>query len=429
MTCQYVICYNHIINNTGTKGIHKIMALSFYYISDGKAHLYKDDKETELSWYVLNSYIEKVKSSAKRNEWKHSGSGAAFTGTYEAGADAESRVSSIFSRVNCMSEYNGELLYSMTIDNTTGIYRKAKDDNSADGIIISDADNAYLDFDVKDGRIVLSSAFAGESHIGVMYVGDSYCRIYTEGRSWDSSPVWSASDPDKIYFCCAGLPINDNPEPRNEKPKSYGEIINEIYSAAASSVRGPSSVCVFDLIDGSIDEVLSNDRYDYVHPQSTSDGSLYYIRKPYESGVARSNPLGCLADVVLFPVRILGALFGFLNVFSAKYSGKTLSRNTDVKKRNEAEVFIDGNLINAEKELKANRDRGDKNPGIIPRSWELHRLSADGRDTIIRTGVAAFKVCEDDGSILVSNGSHILRLTSDGKEEKILSAPKVSFIR
>jgi hypothetical protein len=116
-----------------------------------------------------------------------------------------------------------------------------------------------------------------------------------------------------------------------------------------------------------------------------------------------------------------------LNVFSATYSGKTLTKGSNVKNKDKKQTFIDGNLINAEKELKDNQRRGDKYPGIIPHSWELHRRDSFGNDIIIKKGVLAYKVLED-GKILVSNGSSIILITSDGKEEKILSATKVSFI-
>ena len=130
----------------------------------------------------------------------------------------------------------------------------------------------------------------------------------------------------------------------------------------------------------------------------------------------------------MLPVRLFEALFGFLNVFSAKYSGKTLSRS-DVRHRDEKQLFIDGNLINAERELKANAKRGEKHPGIIPRSWELRRRMPNGEDVLVRTGVLAYKVDEESGDILFSNGSSIIKLDKDGKEEKLLSAEKVTFIK
>ena len=404
------------------------MGNSFYYIADGKAYLHRDGKELELRSMILESYLDKVKESAKRNEWKYNGMGAAFTNTHQSGADAESRVSAVFSRITCIKPSNDELLYSLTIDRTNGIYRKTKENMTVDGIVISSADNAYYDFDVKNGRLAVASSFAGESHIGVMDASSSDLNIYTEGHSWDHSPAWSAVDPDKLYFCCAGLPIKSAKEPRPETPKGYSEIIEEMYEAARSVEKGASSICLLDIKEGSLDEILSDSKYDYTHPQSVSDGSVYYIRKPHESSVKKPNPFGCLLDIVLFPIRLLGAIFGFLNVFSAKYSGKTLSKNRDIKNRDEKEIFIDGNLINAEQELKANKRKGDKIPGIIPHSWELRRLDANGNDTLVRSGVAAFFVDENEGNILVSNGSGVLCINSEGKEEKICSVGKITYI-
>ena len=132
-------------------------------------------------------------------------------------------------------------------------------------------------------------------------------------------------------------------------------------------------------------------------------------------------------DTLLLPFRLVMAIFNFFNIFSAKYSGKTLTRAGDVKNRDEQKMRIDGNLINAEAELKANRDRGDRNPGIIPHTWELRRRRADGNDELVRRGVVAYRV-DKNGDILVSNGTAILRMTAEGQEEKLVDAPHVTFI-
>lgn len=405
------------------------MALSFYYIANGNMHFCADGKVTPLSSRVLDDYVTKVKDAARRNEWKYSGSGAAFTGTFRPGADAESSVASVHSRVGCLVPYEGDLLYSLEIDRTCGIYRKYTEDASKEGIVISSGDAAYREFDVRGGRMVLTSAFGRESHIGVMEVGSTHHQIYTEGPTWDSAPVWSAVNDDQIYFCSAGLPVRETEPPKeNAGGKSYGELVQEMYVSAAAHRHGPMSICLLDIAQGTMDEILTNDKYDYTHPQSTSDGSLYYIRKPYRTETRRGNPLGCLGDILMIPVRLLGALFGFLNVFSAKYSGKTLSRRSDVKDRDEEQMFIDGNLINAEKELQANRKRGETDPGIIPHTWELRRRDADGTDTLVRAGVVAYRVLES-GDILFSNGSAVLCRHADGKEEKVLGVQKVTMIR
>ncbi len=403
------------------------MKLSFYYISNGKMYRFDEGKSTEIKSGVLESYISRVRSSAERNEWKYNGSGAAFTGNAIPGASAGEAVSSIFSRINCVGEHNGCLIYSLDIDNTNGIYRKSPD-TDGEGIVLCSSSNAYRDFDIQGNLLVTSTAFAGESHIGILNLNTNRFNLYTEGHARDSAPVWSAVDGGRVYFCSAGLPENNNNE-RNEDsaPRGISQMVNEMYANAATP-RGPSAICALDINEGRLDELLADERYDYVHPQSTSDGSLYYIRKPYKSGNNNGGSLGCLADLLMMPFRLIGALFSFLNVFSAKYSGKTLSRS-DVKNRDEKQMFIDGNLINAERELRENQRRGDKNPGIIPRSWELHRLDRDGKGTLVRCGVAAYRVDEKSGDILISNGSHILRIDKNGKEEKLLTEQGVSFIK
>ena len=402
------------------------MNKTFYYIANGKMYHFDGEASREIPSWVLNSYISKVKSRAELNEWKHSGAGAAFIGTASPHVSASEAVGAIFSRITCIGEYGDNILYSIDIDSTNGIYRKSNETDS-EGIVLCSSSTAYRDFDIRGDRLVSSAAFAGESHIGVLDLKSGNFDIYTEGHVRDSSPVWSAVSDDEIYFCSAGLPENEKKAPEDEKPpRGISQIVNEMYSSSSVNL-GPSSVCVLNIREATLTEILSDNRFNFTHPESASDGSLYYIRKPYKYNQGHSDSLGCLVDIVLLPVRLVQALFGFLNVFSAKYSGKTLSRS-DVKQKDERELMIDGNLINAERELKENARRGDENPGIIPRSWELHRLDKYGNDTLIKAGVAAYRLC-DDGSILISNGSHILLIDEKGKEHKLLTVEGVSFIK
>ncbi len=402
--------------------------MNFKYISNGKLYEYNNGEINEIGSGILDSYKTKVKDSAERNEWKYTGTGAAFTGTYRQGASADDAVSSIYSFVNCVGSHNGDIIYSLDIDNTNGIYRKPRDASSKEeGIVLCGSNVFYRDFDIRGDLMVATSAFAGESHIGVLDMISKQFITYTEGHSLDVTPVWSRVNKSKIYFCCIGLPESTAPR-EDRQTMSYGQILNEMYAPVERMAnRGPSSICILDISRGTLEEILTDNRYDYTHPASTSDGSLYYIRKPYNPGAGGGSTLGCLADIVMIPVRLFEALFGFLNVFSAKYSGKTLSRS-NLKNRDEGKMFIDGNLINAEMELKKNAKRGDKNPGIIPRSWELRCLAPNGEDRLVRTGVTAFRVDEVTGDILFSNGSAILKLDKNGNEEKIAKADKVTFI-
>lgn len=404
------------------------MALDFYYIADGRMYRYHDGKTDEVESGVLLSYLSKVKDSAKRTEWKYSGSGAKFTETYRPDASAESAVASVRSRVNCIDTHNGDLIYSMNIDDVCGIYRKRFGEET-EGIVISSSDSAYVDFDIQNDRMVLSSYFAGESHIGVLRMDDTYCRIYTEGATLDTSPVWSKTHRDRIYYSCAGLPLTDSSgENAGETRAGFSGMMSDMYSAAKTASRGPAAISMLDISEGIVDDILADDKYDHTHPESTSDGALYYIRKPYkaESG---GGALGCIMDIIMLPFRLIGAIFGFFNVFSVLFSGKTLTKHSDIKQRDEKKMMIDGNLINAERELKENRKRKDENPGIIPHTWELRCLDRNGNDRLIRSGVAAYRVFEDVGDIIFSNGSAILRIDKNGREEKLVSVSNVTYIK
>jgi hypothetical protein len=297
-----------------------------------------------------------------------------------------------------------------------------------DGIVLCSANVKYRDFDVSGDKIVTSARFGSESHIGIYDINTKSFVTYTDGHTQDVTPVFSKTDPSIIYYCSMGLPTSDLEENEERtRPMSYSEIVNDMYRSGGGELRGPSSLLSLDISSGSLYEMYADERYDYIKPFSASDGSLYYIRRPYSKGRSERAPLGCLLDAVMLPVRLVQALFGFLNVFSAKYSGKTLSRS-DTKRKAEKDLIIEGNLINAERELKANERGGEKNPGIIPRSWELRKLSPDGTDSLVKAGVLAYRVNEKSGDIIVSNGSAILRIAPDGKEEKLLTAEKVSFI-
>lgn len=398
---------------------------NFYYISRGELFYFDGKAREPVPSLVLNSYISKVRESAARNEWKHNGTGAAFTGSYGEVQSPEVAVGNIRSRILCVGEHNGDIIYSIDIDSTNGIYRKSRDrDVDSEGVVLAHANLGYTDFDIQGNRIVATTMFAGEGNIGIYDIETKRFSTYTEGHTLDTEPTFAKWNSDKVFFTSRGLPIDDG----DDTPEvSYGQMVSEMYSPSAIYDEvGPATVCLLDTRAGTLDEILASDKFDFFHPQSTGDGALYYIKRPYQKTSGGSFGERVL-DIILFPFRLIKAIFGFLNVFSAKYSGKTLS-SRGTKRRDAKQVFIEGNLINAEKELKKNRKFKGESLGFIPRSWELRRLMPNGEDTLIRRGVLSYRVYEESGEILVSNGSEIFLITKDGKEERIIKEEKVTYI-
>ena len=53
---------------------------------------------------------------------------------------------------------------------------------------------------------------------------------------------------------------------------------------------GPCAIQQLDLDSGDLEELVSETDRDLLQPRQSEDGSLYYIRKPYESGMPDGQP-------------------------------------------------------------------------------------------------------------------------------------------
>ncbi len=172
-------------------------------------------------------------------------------------------------------------------------------------------------------------------------------------------------------------------------------------------------------------EIIADENYDYLHVRQDKNGDLYYIRQPYGG----EKPEGGITfkDVVMFPYRLIKGLFGFLNFFTTIFGGESLktggasANGAKAKQRSQKDMIIEGNVINAEKLDKINEANGDKTAGIMPASRVLIRRTADGSEDIIKKGVLDYAL-EGSGSVIVSNGRHLLRIDRDGNESHIAKA-------
>jgi len=163
---------------------------------------------------------------------------------------------------------------------------------------------------------------------------------------------------------------------------------------------------------------VTSEHYDYIRAKEDIQGNIYYIKRPYHEKVSNTD---ILKDIVFFPFRIIKAIAGMLNFFSMMFGGEPLNsrRNmaTKTKQKSEKDIFVEGNMVNADKILKENNSKGEKYPGIIPRSWELIKIE-NNKEVVIKKGVLDYMICEDN-SIIYSNGSHVLKINKDGKESLV----------
>ena len=397
--------------------------MAIFYLADGRLCRYGEDGHRELPNGILERTAERIRTSARREEWKTTGSGAHFMNAEGQGMSAEDRVAALSATVGGFAFLDERLAFSLTIDEVSGIYTKRFPDDTDEGILYSDSTRAFGDLAVAEDGLLVSVAYAGQSHIALIRTDTRELSVLTDGRTVDTAPAVDPADRRSFYFSSAGL--SDEPEAEEEVPTSLPEMLLMMHKKRPARTIGPAALLRMDAGRSSLTEVMADPRYDYLKPAVSRDGTLYYLRRPYRAEESDRSPLGCLVDILLFPWNLLRALFGFFNLFSMTYGGKPLSRGGSVaREKSERDVFLEGNRIEAEKELK--RNRRDEFPGIVPASYELWCRRPDGECRKLASGVYAYALREDD--ILLSNGSSLLRLLPNGKREKLTDARHVTRI-
>ena len=78
--------------------------MKLWLVKDGKLAAVDGGVVNELPDGIRAGYTRRIIDSAKRREWKTTGEGAKFAGTFEPGADAESLADSIRASVTGIAE-------------------------------------------------------------------------------------------------------------------------------------------------------------------------------------------------------------------------------------------------------------------------------------------------------------------------------------
>ena len=221
----------------------------------------------------------------------------------------------------------------------------------------------------------------------------------------------------------------------NPSFSSYnGEILFDTNGAGRNAdgdfvQYSPSSICSYNVNSNEITEILSYPDRSLSKPFRLQNGDLYFVEKPIakeKSGIGRT-----ILDVILIPWRLLTALFYFFETFTIAFTGKGFNKNGSNPAKNrdksDRDIFIEGNLVNAEKEYKNNLKRKEEFAGYAPASWKLIRLSEDGTRSVIANGVIDYAL-SSDGSVAVTNGKTVYLVLPDGKKTKIADASLCSRV-
>lgn len=365
--------------------------MEIYCMSEGELYSVENGKVKHITCQRVSSYLDTLQKMRLRDEWKTKGKGAQFMGVEQKNYGETTAHGEPLLRSVCA--HGGKLLYTTYIDGMGGMYLKNADTEGDETYIF-----ANKEFDLtgiySDGEKCVLTVGLGfyERHIGIVNLKNGEINQITEGFTSETHPFISKKDSRKIFYTAMGYARDGG-----------GNVVE----------KSPCSICCYDEGTGELSELVSDDEFDYIKPSDDSEGNLYYIKRQYECYKKESN---LFYDILMFPVRIIKAIGGFLSVFSMAFGGEPLrtgGRNpAKNKSKDERELFVEGNLIRASRKQEQTGDEG-----IIPSGWELIKRSG-GTETVLKRGVMDYRIT-DDGDIVYSNGTALRILKKDGKDEKL----------
>jgi len=374
--------------------------LAIAYLAQGKIRVKNGPHPSRT---VDSAYANSIREKAVRAQQKHSWksgegdmspfAGAALWGKAAMNGEVPMSITSI-----CGGKETGGLIYSLEsgslcalLEIQTGSEERRLWNDNRTRI-------RHITVSRRTGDMVFSVLHEnGTANIGVKLNGEGGIQELTEGDSFDTAPRWLPGEGRKIVFQSAGIG-------RNREGHFFA--------------LGPFSIQQLDADAGEMTTLLEDRAYDYLAPQCREDGSLLYIRRPHLDH-ERIHPVRAVKDVVLFPFRLLYAIFHFLNFFSTIFTGRKLTSAGGAKARemDMKQMMIWGNLVRAQRPASKVED---ESADLVPKSWELHRRTASGETKVLATGVLAYDIGEN-GRIIYTNGNAIFLVHPDGRKEHVLN--------
>ena len=172
-----------------------------------------------------------------------------------------------------------------------------------------------------------SQQAGGIANIALLKSDGNNYREVTGGDTVDTAPAWLPGVPDRLLFQSQGLA-------RNEQ----GYIV----------AQGHATIQKLDMTSSAVTPILDDARFDHLKPRVSPKGDLLFIRRPYEA--PRYGFAAVLIDTLLFPFRLLRAVFHYLNFSSLMYSRKPLtSASGPAVQADMKNILLQGRRIDAEK--------------------------------------------------------------------------------
>jgi len=376
------------------------MSHSYAYLSQGQLHLkLGDDPVRPIDSKFGESVRERAAQIHNRNSWKTQGTGAKFMSGgalwgRQPGDPTDIRVDITGISSGCKP---GELFYSLSTDDIGGVFLLR--DRATDELrLLHTADFCVRRLaagPAQDSLACVVQRKGGQSCISVMRSDGTDMRDVTQGDTIDDAPHWVPGSTRELVFQSSAIGRN---------------------RAGFAVTQAPFAIHKLDLEAGTVITLAEDPKFDLLIPQLANDGTLFYIRRPYRDPNQPPSPRRAALDLILLPFRLVYAVFQFLNFFTVRYTGNTLTTTGNARQKHAdiRKMMVWGNMLDADKAA----DRADDGtPALVPKSWELVRRQGSTEEVVAK-GVLCYDLYSD-GSVLYSNGSGIYRVDPKGSVERL----------
>jgi hypothetical protein len=366
------------------------------FISDGKLFYQAPGQELrELQSPHVRTVMDRMERQQQLHGWKE---GTAFSRSFTGRGRHMSNDAVGIQATSAEFSASDRVLYFLRDGSFGGLFEYDLKQDTEKRLLHKQ--NLYLE-DLRihpDGGQLLCAQHAsnGTANIVVMEDDGSNYRELTGGDTVDTAPAWVPGQAHMVLFQSAGLARN-----------STGSVLGQ----------SPASIQMVDTDAGSLTPILDDSRLDFLQPRVGANGFLYFIRRPYEA--PRYGMDNAATDALLFPFRVLRALFHYLNFFSLMYSRKPLiTASGPAVQADLKDILIKGKRLDAEAALRSGV-RLDGVPSLVPASWQLVCRSPNGEEYVLASHVASYDIATD-GTILFSNGYGVFALDGANPPQVLL---------
>jgi hypothetical protein len=377
---------------------------AFAFLSNGQVFYRERDGDVrQLHSAFVQESLDRRERARERQSWKQ---GTSFGIAAGGGMRSFEASDKPILATSAAYEANGDMLYFLKDDGIGGLFRReAASDKELRVLLRPNLHLCDLVPSPDGGTLAASSAQpGGVANIALMNHDGGGFREVTGGDTVDTAPAWVPDSPNRLLFQSAGLARD-----------AQGYIV----------AQGHASIQMLDMESGQIEPIIEDPKFDHIRPRVDTDGNLLFIRRPYEA--AQYGPASILADTLLFPFRLLRAVFHYLNFFSMMYTRKPLtSASGPAVQADLKNILLQGRRIDAEKALRSEHPVQGV-PSLVPSSWKLVSRSRKGVECVLATNVASYDV-SSDGTIIYSNGRGVFVLERQGSVQLALKDQLVAEV-